>query len=159
MAAAIAFAQGQPGKEPRGRGIRDLPPARDPRITGAAEIRAAVADWQKAIDARDFEKCAALYAPDASIFPPGAPVITSAEARHDFWKQFLADAAVKIRLETWRIEVARSGEIGYETGAFSATSKDAKGRVLSSKGKNVVVWKKQTDGTWKIVADIFNADK
>ena len=45
---------------------------------GEAAIRARVAEWQKAIDARDVEKCAAFYADDAQIFPPGAPVVTGA---------------------------------------------------------------------------------
>lgn len=152
-------AQGPTGGEPRGRGMRDLPPARNSRAAGAAAIRATVAEWQKAINARDVDKCAAFYEADAAIFSPGAPVITGVEARYQFWKQFLADAAVKTTLETWRIEVARSGELAYESGAFTEKGKDAKGNAKVAKGKYVVVWKKQPDGKWKAAADIFNEDR
>jgi hypothetical protein len=38
------------------------------------------------------------------------------------------------------------------------TSKDARGKTVSDTGKSVEVWKKQADGKWKTVADIFNSD-
>lgn len=158
-AAVCAFAQAGTGQEPREKPASDANPRRDLRAASAAAIRAAVAEWQKAIDARDVEKCAAFYTADASIFPPRAPVITTAEGRHEFWKQFLADAGVKTTLQTWRIEVARSGELAYESGAFTEAGKDSKGKATAAKGKYVVVWKKQPDGNWKAAADIFNEDK
>src|ERR1700693_656951 len=153
-----AHAQGPSGGEPRRKGIRDLPPGKNLSAAGAAAIRATVAEWQKAIDARDVEKCAAFYAADAAIFPPGAPAITGMDGRHEFWKQFLADPGVKTRREIWRIEVASSGDLAYESGPFTETGTDAKGNVKVAKGKHVVVWKKQADGKWKAVVDIFNAD-
>ena len=157
--AAGAFAQGPPGGEPRPHRVHDAPPKTRDQRAGEAAIRAGVAELQKALDARDAEKCAALYAADAEIFPPGAPVISTAAARLQFWKGFLADAEVKTTIDPPRIEVARSGELGYETGAFTETTKNSQGKTKAVKGKNIVVWKKQPDATWKIVADIFNEDK
>ena len=53
----------------------------------------------------------------------------------------------------------RSGDIAYERGTFELTAKDKRGKPTTSKGKYVVVWKKQADGFWKAVADIWNADQ
>jgi hypothetical protein len=39
------------------------------------------------------------------------------------------------------------------------TVNDAAGNPMTEKGKYVEVWKKQADGQWKVVEDIFNADK
>jgi ketosteroid isomerase-like protein len=156
---AYAFGQGTTGGEPRPHRVHDAAPKSSAQLAGEAAIRAGVAELQKAIDARDAEKCAALYAADAEIFPPGVPVITTVAARLQFWKEFLADAAVKTTIDPPRVEVARSGELGYESGAFTEAAKDSQGKTKAVKGKNVVVWKKQPDGTWKIAADIFNEDK
>ena len=35
----------------------------------------------------------------------------------------------------------------------------ADGTQVSEKGKYVTAWKKQKDGTWKAIHDIWNADK
>ncbi|MGH9863540.1 MAG: YybH family protein, partial [Candidatus Acidiferrales bacterium] len=57
-----------------------------------------------------------------------------------------------------KVEVARSGDIAYELGTFELTGNDAKGKPQTTKGKYVVVRKKQA-GSWKAAADIFNADQ
>jgi hypothetical protein len=34
----------------------------------------------------------------------------------------------------------------------------ANGKPITDQGKDMAVWKKQSDGTWKMVADAFNSD-
>jgi ketosteroid isomerase-like protein len=58
-----------------------------------------------------------------------------------------------------KVEVAKSGDIGYSQGSYTATTTDRKTKkVLTEKGKYVTVYKKQADGKWKAVADIWNQD-
>jgi ketosteroid isomerase-like protein len=38
------------------------------------------------------------------------------------------------------------------------TENDAAGKPMTDKGKYLEVWKKQADGTWKCVVDMFNTD-
>jgi ketosteroid isomerase-like protein len=38
------------------------------------------------------------------------------------------------------------------------TMKDAQGKPVTDRGKYTEVWKKQADGKWKAVADIWNSD-
>ncbi len=64
-----------------------------------------------------------------------------------------------VSFATTQVEVARSGDIAYETGTYALTSTDKKGKATTSKGKYVVVWKKQPDGKWKAAADIWNPDQ
>jgi ketosteroid isomerase-like protein len=49
-------------------------------------------------------------------------------------------------------DIAASGELGYTTGPFTVTSK-AENKVVSQ-GYYFSVWKKQSDGIWKVMADI-----
>ncbi len=56
------------------------------------------------------------------------------------------------------MEVANSGDLAYVSGTFEETATDASGRPVKDHGKYVEVFKKQADGTWKVVADIWNSD-
>jgi ketosteroid isomerase-like protein len=38
------------------------------------------------------------------------------------------------------------------------TVKDAKGKSVPDRGKLIEVFRKQADGSWKTVADMFNSD-
>ncbi|MGB7752425.1 MAG: DUF4440 domain-containing protein, partial [Candidatus Acidiferrales bacterium] len=57
------------------------------------------------------------------------------------------------------IEVARSGEIAYESGTYDYVTTDKKGKSTDEKGKYVVIWKKQNDNSWKAAVDIDNTDQ
>lgn len=55
----------------------------------------------------------------------------------------------------WRpayADVAASADLGYTTGPYEVRKKDTK--QLLGAGQFMSVWKKQADGTWKVVADI-----
>jgi ketosteroid isomerase-like protein len=58
-----------------------------------------------------------------------------------------------------KVEVARSGDLPYETGTFTESFKDDKRQPVNVVGKYVVVWKKQPNGQWKAAVDIFNTDQ
>jgi ketosteroid isomerase-like protein len=58
-----------------------------------------------------------------------------------------------------KIEAARSGDLAYEQGTFEESFKDGDGKPVHVVGKYVVVWKKQSNGQWKAIVDIFNTDR
>ena len=60
---------------------------------------------------------------------------------------------------TWEPEdadVSRSGDFGYTWGTFKIFIEGEDGRQGVGYGKYVNVWKKQGDGSWKVVLDIGN---
>ena len=132
--------------------------APDTRDDDEAAIAAASKDWRDAQAAKDLPKCVSFYADDGEILPPGYPLVTGKEDLRKEWEKILAMPG------TWRwsaskIEVARSSDIAYETGAYELTTTDAKKQPVISTGKYILVWTKQDDGKWKIAEDIENADK
>jgi len=52
-----------------------------------------------------------------------------------------------------KAEVAASGDLGYTYGAYSLKMKTKRGTDTTEYGTYVTVWKKQSDGSWKFVAD------
>jgi uncharacterized protein (TIGR02246 family) len=116
-------------------------------------IRKASADSVMAAQAKDLDKTLSYYAPNAVMFGVGAPV-QGIEGIRKVWQQLLATPNVQMKLTTISVEVARSADLGWEYGSFEATSTDPKGKVVVQKGKYVVIWKLQPDGSWKIAADL-----
>ena len=105
----------------------------------------------------DLDATAAHYSDDASVPAPNAPIATNKQAIRAVWASMLVPGA-SVSWQVSKVEVARSGELGYVMGTYSLAMKDPQGKPITDQGKLVEVWKKQADGKWKTVVDIFNSD-
>jgi len=133
--------------------------APDTRAADETAIRAASADWSKAAQAKDLDKCVAPFADDAIAMYPKMPLAQGKDNIRKGWQETLAMPGPGLSFTTTGVEVARSGDIAWEHGTYEMSTADKKGKVSTEKGKYVTVWKKQADGSWKVAADIDNADE
>jgi ketosteroid isomerase-like protein len=46
-----------------------------------------------------------------------------------------------------------SGDMGYTWGHFEGRSKDANGNPVTTTGRYMTIWRKQPDGSWKVILD------
>ncbi|KAA6459769.1 nuclear transport factor 2 family protein [Acidobacteria bacterium AB60] len=46
-----------------------------------------------------------------------------------------------------------SGDMGYTWGHYEGHSKDANGNPVTTSGRYMTIWRKQADGSWKVVLD------
>lgn len=113
-------------------------------------------EWSKAAATRDADKVAAFYADDAIAYPPGAPVAHGRAAAKKVWAEYFAEPSFNISWKTTHAEV--SGSLGFTSGPYEATFKGADGEIIVEKGKYLCVWKKQADGSWKAIHDMWNTD-
>ena len=130
----------------------------DTRADDAANILQTDMAWSKAAAAKQLDGMLAYYADDAFMFPDNGPMATGKDAIRETWDMMLSDPNFSISWQPTKVEVARSGDMGYSHGTYQTTMNDAKGKPVTSKGKYVVVWKKQADGSWKAVDEIANSD-
>jgi len=126
---------------------------------GSAEsaIRAADQAWLKACNTHDAAKVAAFMAPDGAMFPPNAPAATSPAAVQKVFEGFFGMKDLKLTWAPTAVMAASSGDLGFSSGTYDLTFSD-NGKPAHDKGKYVTVWKKQGDGSWRVVRDIFNSD-
>ncbi len=115
-------------------------------------------DWSKAAATRDAERVASFYAEDAIAYPPNEPIAIGRPAAKKVWAAYFADETFTISWKTVHAAVAKSGDLGYTAGTYEASFKGPDGKQVSEKGKYVCTWRKQKDGTWKAIHDIWNAD-
>ena len=137
----------------------ERPSQSDTRPADERAIRDAAVEWSKAAGAKDVEKTLSFYAEDASVLPAHAPIATGKDQIHKFWAALMASKGYALGWSATKVEASKSGDVAYEVGTYELTLNDPKGKPAKSRGKYVVVWKKQADGGWKAVTDIFNPDQ
>jgi ketosteroid isomerase-like protein len=99
----------------------------------------------------DLDKFMTYFAPDASGHYTGSPTVTGTDAIRGFWAEWMKAPGFTATWQSSKAELA--GDIGYTSGTYTITAGG-----MTEKGKYVTVWKKQADGSWKVIEDIGNAD-
>ena len=94
------------------------------------------------------------YAENAEFLMPGAPAV---EGREAIKAAFASLPITSLKFEIQDIE--GRGDLAYVRGAYELTlAPPGAAAPVVDKGKYIEIWKKQTDGSWKSIRDIFNSD-
>jgi uncharacterized protein (TIGR02246 family) len=113
------------------------------------------ADFLAALRAKDFARVKAHYAPDAVMIQPGEPVFKGIAAISANYDQFARDAGASVEGINNSIVVSSAGDLAFAEGTYDAGFTNPKTKAIShSKGYYVLIYRKQPDGSWKIVRDI-----
>ena len=124
-----------------------------------AAIREAGNQALKAAQAKDVGRWAAHFTDDATLFPPNQPIVKGKEAIQELMTEWIGNPDFGVNWQTTKVEVSEAGDLGFASGTYEVTLNDEEGKPVSEQGKWVSVYKKQTDGTWKCVTDIWNSDQ
>jgi uncharacterized protein (TIGR02246 family) len=123
-----------------------------------AAIKAMGAAWGQAQTAGDAAALSDQYAGDAVRLVPNAPIQVGKEAIHSAFRTFLDRYSAE---EVDVVEDVRVvGDLAFARGIYTAkaTPKVPGAAVLDDKGKWLTTYRRQSDGSWKIVVDIWNSD-
>ena len=121
-------------------------------------IKAADEALQQAISKGELERIASFYADDAVLLPMAEPIVTGKEAIRAEWRHVLGIPGMQNVSALKHVDVSRSGDLGYTRGTYTSRMAGPKGEPLTEPGKWVSIWKKQSDGQWRIVVDTYNTD-
>ncbi len=123
-----------------------------------AAIREVSVEWMNAVNAKDVERMLGLYTDDTSLYPPNLAIVTGKEAIRTHYSQVVESPGFVISLEVTNVGISSAGDLAYSTGTSETTVNDAQGNPVTVREKWVAILKKQPDGTWKSVLDIWNSD-
>jgi uncharacterized protein (TIGR02246 family) len=121
-----------------------------------AAIRAVDAEWGRAASAGDANAIWALYVSDATLLPPMESVVQG-EAAKKYWVDVINAFSAPTELTTTAVE--GRGDLAFSVGTYrqTLTPKEAGAKPLpTEEGKYITVLKKQADGSWKIVYDMWS---
>ena len=132
-------------------------PTQGPAIDLEAERRALM-DFDAALFAshEDVNEFLTFMADDATFMPADAP-LARGDAIRATWEQLLSLPGFDLEWSASSAQVAEAGDMGYTIGTYKLTV-EHDGTALVTAGKYVTLWRKQVDGSWKVVVDCFNAD-
>ena len=123
-----------------------------------AAIKGMAIAWGQAETAGDAAALSDQYADDAVQLPPNGPIRVGKEAIHsalrtdfDQYIHEAADVAEDVRV---------AGDLAFARGTYTTkmTPKVPGAAVIDDKGKWLTAYRRQSDGSWKIVVDIWNSD-
>jgi len=118
-------------------------------------IKKLTRDFVEAYDRRDAAAAAELYAEDAKLLPPNMEIVIGKQAIQAFWNGAMQMGA---QIDLKAVEVVADEALAYERGIITITFKPDAARQTMNKGKYITVMKRQKDGSWRVVADIWNSD-
>jgi uncharacterized protein (TIGR02246 family) len=121
-----------------------------------AGIRAVDAKWAQAAKAGDGQGIAALYVSDAILLPPGEPMVKG-EAAKKYWVDFANGFSGPTELNTMAVE--GGGDVATAIGTYTMTltpRKTGAKPLPTEEGKYLEVLKRQDDGSWKIIYDMWS---
>ena len=122
-------------------------------------VRSADSAFAAAAAAHDLDASAGSLTADGIMFPPDeAPIIGRAAVR-EYMRASFATPGFSITWTTDTVIVASGGDMAYSfaRSRYTFPSRTGKaGAVDTAYGKGMSVWRRDGDGRWRAVADIWN---
>ena len=110
-----------------------------------------------AIKAGDAVAGAANYSDDAVVMMSNTPAWKGHASIEKGFGELLNSMDLKDpSFQT--LDVTLSGDFAFETGTYKWMAGPKGGKLTADSGKYLTVWKKQVDGSWKIIRDMSNSD-
>jgi len=113
-------------------------------------------DWAKAAEARDVERTLSYWSDDAMTLEPDRPAIVGKAELRNMVQAGFKDPKFSITWDPEQVVISQAGDMGYMIEHNRITFADTTGKVRTVFGKGVTIWKKDSNGNWKCVVDIFN---
>jgi uncharacterized protein (TIGR02246 family) len=134
----------------------DAPAALSP--ADEVKIRSVDSAFMAAANAGDAEGVAAVYAADGALLAPNLPPQKGRNAIKAFWGGFLDAYSVRFEIASDTIE--GRGDLAYNQGhyRFTAVPKAKGAPGVADEGKFIEILKKQPDGSWKYVLDMYSSN-
>ena len=125
--------------------------SQDQTLANLAKVRE---QWVQDLHGKQLESILNFYAPDAAFLQPNGDRITGSAALRSLFQNIMATFTSELTLHSRNLEA--SGDLAYDSGDFEESLTNvATGAKIASKGSYLVIYKRQRDGSWKIVQHVW----
>lgn len=108
-------------------------------------------DFNKATQEKRAEGWLSYFALDEAALQD--PPTVGKQAITERYQKLFGNPDFTLTWEPVKGEVFPAGTVGYTTGKYVARFKNKEGKRMESHGHYITLWRKQEDGSWKIVGD------
>jgi ketosteroid isomerase-like protein len=110
--------------------------------------------WVQDLRTKQLEPILKFYAPDAAFLQPSGERISGSAALRTLFQTIMATFNSDLTLHSQNLET--SGDLAYDSGDFQETlTAIATGTEITAKGSYIILFKRQTNGGWQIVQQVF----
>lgn len=122
----------------------------------ADKIMALSREWSKAAGSDSLEKTLSYWSEDAvCLFPDKATI----KGKDSIRKMLLGTPpGTVVSWEPGEAHVSEDGDMAYVIARNSFSISDSTGKITTIFNKSIEIWRRQKDGTWKCVVDMYNSD-
>jgi len=121
------------------------------------EVLALDQQWVEAVNAGDAAGAASLYADDAVVLAPNSEPVRGRSQIEGFFEEFFKLQPSFLPLNTFRIE--DSGDMAANAGTYTLKLAPPGADVINDHGKYLGVFKRQPDGSLKLILDTWNTSE
>lgn len=102
---------------------------------------------------RGLEGWMSFFVDDAQLNSTNGP-LRGKEALRNHYSRMFAQKDFSIRWKPYHAEASRDGTLGFTLGTAVIMWTGADGKTVKRDGRYITVWRKQADGSWRVVTDM-----
>ena len=126
-------------------------------VAEAGKLLKRDAEWAEVAAAgKDVDKIISYWADDAVVIPQGQPMVEGKDAIRGFVTGSLAIPGFRIHWVSDQVSFSPDGRMAYMRSTNEMTVPGPTGALMTVPGRGITVWRKDPDGQWRCVVDIWN---
>src|SRR5215208_1183892 len=116
------------------------------------------AEWSAAAsEGRDLELILSFWTDDAVVLPPGLPAVVGKAALRQYVEGGMKIPGFRITWESKDVTLSPDGQLAYMFSRNAVTVNAPDGTPVTTGGRAVTIWRRESDSEWRCAVDIWNA--
>lgn len=105
---------------------------------------------------QDVDRILSFWTDDARVLAPGLPAFSGKAALRQYVEGALAIPGFHITWTTSEASLSPDGQLAYLLSTNAVTMAGPQGQPVTTRGRAVTVWRRESDGSWRCAVDIWN---
>ena len=105
---------------------------------------------------RDIERILFFWTDDARVYPPGMPTVSGKAALRRYVEGALAIPGFHITWTSSEATLSADGQLAYVLSNNAVTMPGPAGKLVTTRGRAVTIWRRDAGGEWRCAVDIWN---
>ena len=107
---------------------------------------------------QDVDRILSFWTDDARVLAPGLPAFSGRAALRSYVEGALAIPGFHITWTTSEATLSPDGQLAYLLSTNAITMLGPEGQPVTTRGRGVTVWRRESDGNWRCAVDIWNEE-
>ena len=117
------------------------------------------AEWAAAAsEGSDIERILSYWTDDAVVLPPGLPPIAGKAALRHYVEASMRIPGFRIGWLSSEVAFSPDRNLAYMFSQNAVTMNGPDGAPVTTKGRAVTIWRRESDAQWRCAVDIWNAE-